>query len=259
MSNYLKPPLAAAVIMIGIASCSVFESYVDDDFNNPDPPPLAYRKVYPAVAEFTVQQKIFSSIKIPPDSFFNKVIVAKYPTVQQQHLRFLTRIYSKGSWSADDLLLFEINDVVDDVDTIALGGTMKTALDETNIEIKMLEVGTNISGQPMSRGYYTGTFLLTLNSEPVSVGSVTGYVAYDGEFRFEFKDPGQFRFMSGRGIDISDGAFLFTASVVTAGKDSLATTTDTLQFSIPNAKLTGALPLQATSYDTLIINLARQP
>jgi hypothetical protein len=259
MANYLKPSLTAAFIVIGIASCSVVESYVDDDFNNPDPPPLAYRKVFPAVAEFTIQQKIFSSIKIPPDSFFNKVIVAKYPTTQQQRLRFLTRIYNKGSWSSDDLLLFEINDVVDDVDTIALGGTMKKVLDDTNIEIKMLEVGATTSGQPTSRGYYTGTFLLTLNSVPVSVGSVTGYVAYDGEFRFEFKDPGYFRFMSGRGIDISEDAFLFTASVVTVEKDSIATTTDTLQVSIPNAKLTAALPLQSTSYDTLIINLARQP
>ncbi|MBT1708442.1 hypothetical protein KK062_09415 [Fulvivirgaceae bacterium PWU5] len=243
------------VILFVAVGCSIFEGYYDDNFNQPQPPSLAFTKVYPGVAEFRVYQEILSTIELPADSFINSVSITKFPSAQKSAMWFFTKVYGKPGNAVDSLLLFQISESTQDTEVIPLGYSVRTILDGANVDLKILDAGAGITGQPQCRGYYSGTFLLTLASVPVGLGRVEGFVAYDGELSLEFKSPRDFNRLVGYGIDAASTDFMFSGGFMTAKNDTIASLVDTLH--VRDSFLTAKFKMASSDYDTLTLNLSR--
>jgi hypothetical protein len=243
------------VIALVAVSCSIFEGYYDDNFKQPQPPSLAFTKVYPGVAEFRVYQEIPSTSVLPADSFINSVTITKFATAQKGVMRFFTKVYGKPGNVFDSLLLFQISESTHDAEVIPLGYSVRTVLDGSNIDLKILDAGAGITGQPQCRGYYSGTFLLTLASAPVGVGRVEGFVAYDGELSLAFKSALGFNRLVGYGIDAGSADFMFSGGFMTAKNDTAASLVDTLH--VHDSSLTAKFKMTSSDYDTLTLNLSR--
>jgi hypothetical protein len=219
-----------------------------------DPPVLLYSKKYPRIAEFTLVQ----NSRLPPETFSNSVVVSKYVTLSGDHLKFFTKVYSKGSISADNLQLFEIGDAVRAQDTFLLTTPMRTILSGVDVEFVVLDAGSAVTSQPSCRGYYIGSFVLSKNSNPIAVGNASGYLAYDGKVLIEFDNPLELHFLNGRSIEINDTTMIFTADVLSVSGESLEKVADTLRFNPESEELLATIPLTLTSYDTLRFKILLQ-
>lgn len=252
----LKTTLSVVAGFLLVCGCEVAKDLYIDDHEITGPEALTVTKVYPGVARFTVAQEIATTTDLPPKAFSSRVVVERVAQVDDMPLAYLIRLYSDSSQRSENLVVTRRWSVKDLVDTLVLGAVYQTVLVPRNVELIVLDAGLAPTDQVQERGYYTGTYIATKGDEQVAVGRVSGYIEYNGHFRFEFDGGTGFRFLSGNGIH--DGAgFRVNASLTTTDRAIVAPLQDLIPYGAD--ALTGDFDMAAADFDHLQFLLTKNP
>lgn len=245
-------------VLLFVSGCGISEDFYIDDHEITGPEALTVTKVYPGVARFTVAQEIATTTDLPPESFSSRVVVEREAPVDDTPFAYMVRLYSDSSQRSENLVVIRRRSVPDLLDTLVLGTAYQTVLVSPNVELIVLDAGLAPEDQVQERGYYNGTYIATKDDEQSAVGRVSGYIEYNGHFRFEFDGATTFRFLSGNGIHDEAGAgFRVNANLSTVDKTIVAPLKDLILYDADT--LSGDFDLATADFDHIKFLLTKNP
>ncbi|MBT1690472.1 hypothetical protein [Dawidia soli] len=252
----MKTTLFVVAGFLLVCGCEVAKDLYIDDHEITGPEAITVTKVYAGVARFIVSQEIATTTDVPPRSFSSRVVVEREAQEERAPLAYLVRLYTDSLQLSEGLVVTRRRSVPDLLDTLVLGGAYQTVLALRNVELIVLDAGGPPEDQVQERGYYTGTYSATKDDGRMAVGRVSGYIEYNGHFRFEFDGTDAFRFLSGNGIHDGTG-FRVNANLTTTDRTVVTPLHDLISYSADT--LTGDFDMAAAGFDHLQFLLTKNP
>lgn len=247
----MKPSIIFFILCVAVFACS----YYRDEFAISPPEEGTTTVLVPGLVQFSFRQQQAPSNKISSKGVTNSVKARKL--IATDKISFLVSAYSQTPPVNDNLLYRSTFDLIADSTTFNLGNTYALPLTPSNLDFKVLDGGNKNPQQVSFRGTYIGTFKLTKGGSQVSVGTISGYIDYKGNFAFEFKSVDDTLILSGTGITGTTAAdVLISAKLSDRDGRTITPSQATLNFTSP--ALSGTIPLLTSSYDALTINLSPQ-